>query len=162
MINWSDNWAEMRAKFPVTSRSVYLNTAAAGPLAESTAKAGALYYEQMMNDGDVHWDTWLARCEEVYSAYLASGGRPSLAAWRARAALLGETVTVEEAGRKRHGTFVDIDDDGALLLQDAAGTMHRVVAGDLVRGPKRYALTPLPRHPAGTRPVGDRRGGTEP
>ena len=59
------NWAEVRAKFPVTSRSVYLNTAAAGPLAESTAKAGAEYYEQMMNDGDVHWDTWLARREEV-------------------------------------------------------------------------------------------------
>ena len=59
------NWAEVRAKFPVTSSSVYLNTAAAGPLAESTAKAGKLYYEQMMNDGDVHWDEWLARCEEV-------------------------------------------------------------------------------------------------
>jgi cysteine desulfurase / selenocysteine lyase len=59
------NWADVRAKFPVTSRSVYLNTAAAGPLAESTAKAGALYYEQMRNDGDVHWDAWLARCEEV-------------------------------------------------------------------------------------------------
>lgn len=59
------NWADVRAKFPVTSRSVYLNTAAAGPLAESTAKAGQLYYEQMMNDGDIHWDAWLARCEEV-------------------------------------------------------------------------------------------------
>ncbi|HKU73521.1 MAG TPA: aminotransferase class V-fold PLP-dependent enzyme [Pyrinomonadaceae bacterium] len=59
------NWAEVRAKFPVTSRSVYLNTAAAGPLAESTAKAGAEYYELMMNDGDVHWDAWLARREEV-------------------------------------------------------------------------------------------------
>ncbi len=59
------NWAEARAKFPVTSKSVYLNTAAAGPLAESTAKAGQFYYEQMMNDGDVHWDAWLARCEEV-------------------------------------------------------------------------------------------------
>lgn len=59
------NWADVRAKFPVTSRSVYLNTAAAGPLAESTAKAGAGYYEQMTNDGDVHWDEWLARCEEV-------------------------------------------------------------------------------------------------
>lgn len=59
------NWAEARAKFPVTSRSVYLNTAAAGPLAVSTAEAGQLYYEQMMNDGDVHWDTWLARCEDV-------------------------------------------------------------------------------------------------
>ncbi len=59
------NWADVRAKFPVTSRSVYLNTAAAGPLAESTARAGAEYYEQMMNDGDVHWDTWLERREEV-------------------------------------------------------------------------------------------------
>src|SRR5215207_9473241 len=59
------NWADVRAKFPVTSRSVYLNTAAAGPLAGSTAKAGAFYYEQMMNDGDVHWDKWLAQREEV-------------------------------------------------------------------------------------------------
>ncbi len=59
------NWAEVRAKFPVTSNSVYLNTAAAGPLAKSTAKAGAHYYEQMMNDGDLHWDSWLARREEV-------------------------------------------------------------------------------------------------
>src|SRR5690349_23210411 len=59
------NWADVRAKFPVTSTSVYLNTAAAGPLADSTANAGQLYYEQMMNDGDVHWDEWLARCEEV-------------------------------------------------------------------------------------------------
>ena len=59
------NWEEVRAQFPVTSKSVYLNAAAAGPLAESTAKAGAAYYEQMMNDGDVHWDHWLARREEV-------------------------------------------------------------------------------------------------
>lgn len=59
------NWADLRAKFPVTRNSVYLNTAAAGPLAESTARAGVSYYEQMMNDGDVHWDEWLARREEV-------------------------------------------------------------------------------------------------
>ena len=59
------NWADVRAKFPVTSGSVYLNTAAAGPLATSTAKAGAFYYEQMMNDGDVHWDEWLADIEKV-------------------------------------------------------------------------------------------------
>jgi len=59
------NWEDVRARFPVTTMSVYLNTAAAGPLAESTAKAGSSYYEQMMNDGDVHWDDWLARREEV-------------------------------------------------------------------------------------------------
>jgi len=59
------NWADVRAKFPVTKKSVYLNTAAAGPLADTTAKAGALYFEQMMNDGDVHWDEWFAKREEV-------------------------------------------------------------------------------------------------
>src|SRR5690242_17561622 len=59
------DWPNIRKQFPVTNHSVYLNTAAAGPLAQSTAKAGALYYEQMMNDGDVHWDDWLARREKV-------------------------------------------------------------------------------------------------
>ena len=61
MINWSD----IRKQFPVTSHSVYLNTAAAGPLAISTQQAATKYYQQMMNDGDVHWDDWLARREQV-------------------------------------------------------------------------------------------------
>ena len=59
------NWASVRARFPVFNNSTYLNTAAAGPLADSTAKAAVHYYEQMMNDGDVHWDHWLAQREEV-------------------------------------------------------------------------------------------------
>jgi cysteine desulfurase / selenocysteine lyase len=59
------DWTNIRAQFPVTQSSVYLNTAAAGPLARTTAEAGTFYYEQMMNDGDVHWDEWLARREEV-------------------------------------------------------------------------------------------------
>ena len=61
MINWSD----IRKQFPVTSHSVYLNTAAAGPLAISTQQAATQYYQQMLNDGDVHWDDWLARREQV-------------------------------------------------------------------------------------------------
>ena len=60
MINWSD----IRKQFPVTSHSVYLNTAAAGPLAISTQQAATQYYQQMMNDGDVHWDDWLAKREQ--------------------------------------------------------------------------------------------------
>lgn len=59
------DWVSIRKEFPVTNNSVYLNTAAAGPLARATARAGAEYYEQMMNDGDVHWDEWLAKREEV-------------------------------------------------------------------------------------------------
>lgn len=59
------DWVSIRKQFSVTNNSVYLNTAAAGPLAQSTAGAAAEYYEQMMNDGDLHWDQWLARREEV-------------------------------------------------------------------------------------------------
>ncbi len=58
-------WLDIRKQFPVTGDTAYLNTAAAGPLAKPTAEAGAGYYEQMMNDGDLHWDEWLARREEV-------------------------------------------------------------------------------------------------
>lgn len=59
------NWNNVRQLFPVTDHSTYLNTAAAGPLAESTRTAASLYYDQMMQDGDVHWDTWLEKREEV-------------------------------------------------------------------------------------------------
>lgn len=61
MIQWND----IREQFPVAANSVYLNTAAAGPLARTTAEAGTKYYEQMKNDGDLHWDNWLAQREEV-------------------------------------------------------------------------------------------------
>ncbi len=59
------DWPNVRNQFSITQNCVYLNTAAAGPLARATAQAGALFYEQMMNDGDVHWDEWLVRREEV-------------------------------------------------------------------------------------------------
>jgi cysteine desulfurase/selenocysteine lyase len=59
------NWEHIRKQFPVTERSAYLNTAAAGPLSRSVMEAGSGYYQQMMADGDVHWNEWLAKREEV-------------------------------------------------------------------------------------------------
>jgi len=59
------NWSEIRKQFPVTDNCTYLNTAAAGPLARATSEAATRYYEQMMSDGDTHWDNWLAKREEV-------------------------------------------------------------------------------------------------
>lgn len=59
------DWSNIRSQFPVTSTSTYLNTAAAGPLAKVTKEAALSYYEQMTADGDVHWDEWLAKREEV-------------------------------------------------------------------------------------------------
>jgi BirA family transcriptional regulator, biotin operon repressor / biotin---[acetyl-CoA-carboxylase] ligase len=79
----------------------------------------------------------LNQFDEVYADYVASQGRPSLARWRARAALLGEIVTVEDGNGCLTGIFTDVDDDGALLIEDSGRCIHKVVAGDLVRGPRR-------------------------
>src|SRR5687768_4104667 len=59
------DWRDIREQFPVTANYIYLNAAAAGPLARATAQAGVSYYEQMKNEGDLHWDDWLARRQEV-------------------------------------------------------------------------------------------------
>ncbi len=59
------DWERIRKLFPVTESSTYLNAAAAGPLARSTVDAATAYYQQMMADGDIHWDEWLARREDV-------------------------------------------------------------------------------------------------
>ncbi|MCM3904395.1 MAG: aminotransferase class V-fold PLP-dependent enzyme [Pyrinomonadaceae bacterium] len=59
------DWRIVRSHFPVTEKVAYLNTAAAGPLSRSVMAAGSGYYQQMMADGDLHWDEWLAKREEV-------------------------------------------------------------------------------------------------
>jgi BirA family biotin operon repressor/biotin-[acetyl-CoA-carboxylase] ligase len=81
----------------------------------------------------------LERFADVYANYVAADGRPSLAGWLARAALLGQVVTVEEAGRSLTGTFVGVDEDGGLLIEEPEHKIRRVVAGDLVRGPRRQS-----------------------
>jgi BirA family biotin operon repressor/biotin-[acetyl-CoA-carboxylase] ligase len=81
----------------------------------------------------------LLRLDAGYRAFLASGGRPDLGAWRARAALLGEVVAVVDGGQRREGRFVGVDADGALLLAVEGGETARIVAGDLTRGPVRRA-----------------------
>ena len=81
-------------------------------------------------------DAVLDRFDGVYADYLAADGRPSLAAWIARAALLREVVTVEDAGRAISGVFTGIDEDGGLLIEEPGRAVRKVVAGDLVRGPR--------------------------
>ncbi len=62
------DWRMVRSHFPVTDKVAYLNTAAAGPLSRRVMEAGSGYYQQMMADGDLHWDEWLAKREEVRRA----------------------------------------------------------------------------------------------
>jgi BirA family biotin operon repressor/biotin-[acetyl-CoA-carboxylase] ligase len=59
---------------------------------------------------------------------LESGGfAPVRARWRALADTLGRTVTVDGVS----GVAIDIDVDGALVVNDAEGRRHRMVAGDV-------------------------------
>ena len=95
-------------------------------------------------DLDVLLDRLLARLDAAYAAFVDAGGAPTLAAWRGRAALLGEPVVVELEGRRREGVMRGVADDGALLLERDGGGIERVVAGDLVRGPvRRDAAVPV-------------------
>ncbi len=54
--------------------------------------------------------------------------------WLERAAGIGEDVRVKLPGEELTGTFIGLDDDGAMILRDAAGGEHRILAGDLFLG----------------------------
>jgi BirA family biotin operon repressor/biotin-[acetyl-CoA-carboxylase] ligase len=77
----------------------------------------------------------LERFDCHYRGFIEARGA-SLDAWRERAALLGEQVMIDTGDETLHGVFAGVDDDGALLLRNTAGTLRRVVAGDLTRGPR--------------------------
>jgi BirA family transcriptional regulator, biotin operon repressor / biotin---[acetyl-CoA-carboxylase] ligase len=77
----------------------------------------------------------LDRLDRGYDAYLRANGRPSLHAFRDRAALLGEFVVIELRDRRLSGRYAGIADDGSLILE-RDGTMQRIAAGNLRRGPR--------------------------
>jgi BirA family biotin operon repressor/biotin-[acetyl-CoA-carboxylase] ligase len=70
--------------------------------------------------------------EPLYDEFIARGPAAAVAAWRARAAL-GERWRVSGAGASLiEGVALDIDPDGALLLRDDAGLVHRVLSGEIL------------------------------
>jgi len=62
--------------------------------------------------------------------WLAAPAEQILDAWRAHSVTLGQQVQVQTQTGTVSGTAQDIGPDGALLVQ-AAGTLHRVTAGDV-------------------------------
>lgn len=61
----------------------------------------------------------------------STGGFATVRAdWLARAHPPGTVLTVVQGGHRLEGRFVDLDSDGALLLEDAQG-LHRIHAGDV-------------------------------
>jgi BirA family transcriptional regulator, biotin operon repressor / biotin---[acetyl-CoA-carboxylase] ligase len=70
-----------------------------------------------------HFESWTKR-------WRADGFAPVRGAWRARATSLGEPIRVRLEAATLQGRFLDIDEDGALLLQ-SGGERRRISAGEV-------------------------------
>jgi BirA family biotin operon repressor/biotin-[acetyl-CoA-carboxylase] ligase len=57
------------------------------------------------------------------------------AAWLERGGRVGESLSVNTGSERIAGTFVDLDADGALLMQDGQGARRRVTFGDVSLAP---------------------------
>lgn len=73
----------------------------------------------------------ISECIEGLAAFAASGFAPFRAAWRGADALRDRPVRVQDAGGQRGGTARGIDDNGALLLEDATGLRQALIAGEV-------------------------------
>jgi BirA family biotin operon repressor/biotin-[acetyl-CoA-carboxylase] ligase len=73
----------------------------------------------------------LERFEYYYDLLLSRGVEPILQAWRSLPNILGSTVTAETPEGVLEGKALDIDHQGALLVQTVSGEMKRIMAGDV-------------------------------
>jgi BirA family biotin operon repressor/biotin-[acetyl-CoA-carboxylase] ligase len=69
---------------------------------------------------------------EIWHDRLCRDGFASVAAaWQGRTQLIGQTIRVQEPTAEVLGEVLGLDDDGALRLRLADGSIHRVVSGDV-------------------------------
>ena len=66
-----------------------------------------------------------------YQVFREGGTETILAQGRGLSATLGQTVEVVAEEGRWQGLAVDLDGDGALLVQEEAGAVRRVIAGDV-------------------------------
>ncbi len=74
---------------------------------------------------------FLQELERWYSIFISEGSDIILKAWRDRAHILERRVRVTSFGETLAGTAIDVDSDGALILETEDGKRRRVVAGDV-------------------------------
>lgn len=74
----------------------------------------------------------LENCEVYYDLLLSGGAEPVLKAWRSMPNILGRQVKAETPEGLCLGRAVDIDPQGALLIEDAGGKTSRILAGDII------------------------------
>ncbi|HEX5060379.1 MAG TPA: biotin--[acetyl-CoA-carboxylase] ligase [Kofleriaceae bacterium] len=103
-----------------------------GELPEPVAESGITLAEAAGTtiDRDAFIETLLAHVERWVDQYVSVGIEPIIPAWQARMAVgLAARATVD--GASLTGCVAGLDADGALLLRDEDGNVHRVRSGDV-------------------------------
>ena len=71
-----------------------------------------------------HFDRWNRR-------WAADGFEPLRAVWLASAHRMGDTIAASTGIDRIEGRFQGLDADGALVVEDAGGSVHVITAGDV-------------------------------
>jgi BirA family biotin operon repressor/biotin-[acetyl-CoA-carboxylase] ligase len=79
-------------------------------------------------DRDALLDAFLAAFEPAFARFVTDGIADTVARWRAHGHL-GVRCQVDGL----HGTALDLDDTGALLVRDDTGRVHRIVSGEVLQ-----------------------------
>ena len=103
-----------------------------GELPESVAETAITLAEAALRtiDRDAFIETVLAHVERWVDRYVSVGIEPIIPAWQERMAI-GLTARATVDGESLTGCVAGLDADGALLLRDEAGNVHRVRSGDV-------------------------------
>jgi len=73
----------------------------------------------------------LKELEKWYTVFLKEGGTVILNSWRERAQIKGRQIKMTSFGETIAGRAIDVDSDGALIIETKHGERKRVVAGDV-------------------------------
>lgn len=73
----------------------------------------------------------LEQLERVYNRILSGDYDSILCDWRAHSVTLGQEVVAQVGDKVIKGFALDIEDDGALLIQEERGIKHKLHAGDV-------------------------------
>jgi len=121
-----------RIHFVILGIGVNVNTEAKMFSKEIRAVATSLKIEMGQTvSRKVFLQILLQELERWYAIFLEEGSAVILKAWRDRAHIKGRRVKVTSFGETVAGIAIDVDSDGALILETADGRQRRVMAGDI-------------------------------
>jgi BirA family transcriptional regulator, biotin operon repressor / biotin---[acetyl-CoA-carboxylase] ligase len=88
---------------------------------------------------------FLNALEPLWTEHAEGDAGKALAEWSRRATFWGGAIVVRTAAGEEHGIARALDRDGALLVEDAAGALKRIVAGDVHLAAEAVAAPASPR-----------------